>query len=339
MRSPSGEEAAMTPWPYILIVESKADQVAQITARLEARFPSGRVVSASSAADVDTLELKPFDLILLGYHLPDCTGLELVQRLKTRAACPIVMVTSLRSSDAAASAIRGGAADYIVKTDDYLDVLPVVVEKNLVMASLKSNVTRLQEELTNRCEELRHKNAELEAVNLQLRDAALRDPLTGLYNRRYVNEVVDMLVARAMRYDEDLACMMIDVDRFKRANDELGHLAGDRLLQTAARSIADSVRSSDVAARFGGDEFIVLLPQSSTDEAFRCAERITNRFHQLRAAELPAAKGVTLSIGVASLVGGRFNTARELIATADCSMYVCKASGGDGVFPHVPAPV
>jgi diguanylate cyclase (GGDEF)-like protein len=326
----------MTDWPCILVIESKTDQVARMTERLTAHFPNGRVVCAPTAAEAEKLDLKQADLILLGYHLPDCTGLELLRRLKLSVTVPIVMVTSLRSPDAAASAIQAGAADYIVKTEDYLDVLPVMVEKNLVTASLRANVARLREELRRGYEELRAKNAELEARNAQLREAALRDPLTGIYNRRYINEVVEQFVAQALRYTEDLGCMMIDLDQFKRANDELGHLTGDRLLQVAAGAILSSVRASDVVARFGGDEFIVLLPKSSSADAYACAERVTRCFRETLQTEVPAAARLTLSIGIASLIQGNFNTARELIAAADRAMYVCKTNGGNGIFPDVP---
>ncbi len=323
----------MTPWPCILIVESKDNQVAQMRERLRKRFPNGFVANVSTGAQADTIDLTRFDLILLGYHLPDCIGLELVRRLVPRVTAPVVMVTGLRSGDAAASAIHSGAADYIVKTEDYLDVLPVVVEKNLIMSSLRANVARLQEELRQRCEELREKNAELEARYEQLREAALRDPLTGLYNRRYVNEAIDHLVASAWRYQENLACMMIDLDRFKRANDELGHLVGDRLLQLAGQSIAESVRVSDVAGRFGGDEFIVLLPKSTFADAYLCAERIAERFGQVVAAEVPDAAGMTLSIGIATVTPFECSAPQELIAAADQSMYFCKATGHGGIFP------
>ncbi len=326
----------MAPWPCILIVENKTDQVDLMRERLCARFPSTQVFHAGAAAEVHDLLLRKPDLILLGYHLPDCTGLEMLAQLKGVVTAPIVMVTSLRSGDAAASAIHNGAADYIVKTEDYLDLLPIVVEKNLVLATLRANVAKLQEELLQQYEELRRKNEELEARNVQLREAALRDPLTGLYNRRYINEIVEQFVAHALRYNEDLACMMIDVDRFKRANDELGHLMGDRLLQITGRAITDSARASDVSARFGGDEFIVLLPRSSCTDADNCAQRITSRFHAIVQEEMPTAAFVTLSIGIASLIQGNFNTARQLIGTADCAMYVCKTSGGNGVFPHLP---
>lgn len=323
----------MTPWPCILIVEDEGDQVAEMRECLRRRFPNGFVACVATGRQAEATDLKRFNLILLGYHLPDCTGLELVKRLIPKVSVPVVMVTGLRSGQTASAAIYAGAADYIVKTEDYLDVLPVVVEKNLVMASLRANVAELQEELQRRCHELREKNAELEARNVELREVALRDPLTGLFNRRYVNEAGDQLVSRAIRYSEDLACMMIDLDRFKQANDQLGHLVGDQLLQLAGRVISESVRDSDVAARFGGDEFMILLPRTGFVEAHACASRIHERFAQAVAAEVPAAAGMTLSIGVASLGENGLRDARELVGMADRLMYVCKGAGVGGTFP------
>lgn len=325
----------MTPWPCILIVENKDDQVAQMRERLRKSYPRSFVGCVSTGEQALSIDLSRFHIILLGYHLPDCTGIELVRRLVPVVTVPIVMVTGLRSKDAAASAINSGAADYIVKTDDYLDALPVVLGKNLIMASLWSNLKNLQEELRQRCEELREKNEELEARNTQLREVALRDPLTGLYNRRYVNEAIEQMVARAMRYDEDLTCMMIDMDKFKHVNDELGHLVGDRLLQLAGEAMTMSVRGSDITARFGGDEFVVLLPRTPFADAFACAERIIEKFGQLVAAQVPAASNVTLSIGISSVDPGKCRTVRQLIDAADESMYTSKATGHGGVFPRL----
>ncbi len=329
----------MTHWPCILIVESKGHQVAQMRQRLRERFPTGFVAAVGKGADAEQLDLTRFDLLLLGYHLPDCTGLELLTRLVPRVTVPILMVTGLRSGDAAASAIHAGASDYLVKTDDYLELLPIVVEKNLVMASLRANVGRLQEELCRRCDELREKNAQLEQRNGQLREAALRDPLTGLYNRRYVNEAIEQLVSGSLRYREDLACMMIDLDRFKKANDELGHLVGDRLLRLAGQVITDSIRGSDVAARFGGDEFVILLPKSTFADAYACAERIDERFRETVAGTVPMAADMTLSIGIATVHRGDCRSARALVAAADQAMYASKANGGGGIHPTPSVPV
>ncbi len=329
----------MTRWPQILIVEDEVDQVAAMRGVLRERFPDGLFVSVNTGRQAETTDLQRFDLILLEYHLPDCTGLELVPKLVAKVSVPVIMVTGLKSCKTAASAIHTGASDYIIKTDGYLDVLPVVVEKNLVMASLRANVAELQEQLHQRYIELREKNEQLELRNRQLREAALHDPLTGLYNRRYINEAIEQLVSRSRRYNEELACMMIDLDRFKAVNDTLGHLVGDKILQLAGKVILDSIRQSDLAARFGGDEFMVLLPNTPFLRAQVCAERIAAQFRRAIETSIPKAAHMTLSVGIASVERDHCGTHQELIAAADRAMYACKAEGRGGVFPALAVPV
>ncbi len=173
-------------------------------------------------------------------------------------------------------------------------------------------------------------NAELERrVQERTRDLeqlAARDPLTCVYNRRYFTEVIAREFAAAERYDSDLTCMMFDLDRFKEINDRFGHRKGDEVLLTAANVIAGELRDADVAARFGGDEFVVLLPQTSAPAAAALARRITARFTEELARlgpELPA----TLSIGIASLRTTHAATSEALIHEADVALYAAKQAG------------
>ena len=173
-------------------------------------------------------------------------------------------------------------------------------------------------------------NAELERrVQERTRDLeqlAARDPLTCVYNRRYFTEVIAREFAAAERYDSDLTCMMFDLDRFKEINDRFGHRKGDEVLLTAANVIAGELRDADVAARFGGDEFVVLLPQTSAPAAAALARRITARFAEELARlgpELPA----TLSIGIASLRTTHAATSEALIHEADVALYAAKQAG------------
>jgi diguanylate cyclase (GGDEF)-like protein len=173
-------------------------------------------------------------------------------------------------------------------------------------------------------------NAELEERVQQrtqeLEELAARDPLTGLYNRRYFGEVIHREFAAADRYDDDLTCLMFDLDYFKVINDNFGHRTGDGILITLADSITRELRGSDVAARFGGDEFILLLPQSSASAASRLADRIVRTFAQEAQKSYPLVNP-TLSIGVASLKATRAATAEALIHEADTALYSAKDGG------------
>ncbi|MFQ5591877.1 MAG: diguanylate cyclase, partial [Phycisphaerae bacterium] len=134
----------------------------------------------------------------------------------------------------------------------------------------------------------------------QLRELAAREPLTGLYNRRYFGEVLERSFAEATRYDNDLSCLMLDLDDFKMVNDMHGHQVGDELLVFMAGVITSQLRAADVAARFGGDEFILLLPQTAIDRAYVLGERIVEKFAREAPQSFPELR-VGVSVGVAGL--------------------------------------
>jgi len=173
-------------------------------------------------------------------------------------------------------------------------------------------------------------NAELEERvrrrTEQLRELAMRDTLTGLYNRRHFNEVLARRFAESQRYGGDLSVVMIDLDNLKRANDTFGHRAGDRLLILAATTIAGELRASDVAARFGGDEFVVLLPQTGLAEAKHLADRIVERFGE-QASRQASQQAAGLSAGIASLRETPCEDPEELLAAADEALYKAKKMG------------
>lgn len=173
-------------------------------------------------------------------------------------------------------------------------------------------------------------NAELEERvqqrTHQLEDLASRDPLTGLYNRRYFSDVIAREFAAAERYDADLTCLMFDLDHFKETNDRFGHRMGDEVLVMVGEAIRAELRDSDVAARFGGDEFIVLLPRASSSAAAGVAERISSRFAEMVYSKSPDIP-TTLSVGVASLRVTRARSAEALIHEADLALYAAKTGG------------
>jgi diguanylate cyclase (GGDEF)-like protein len=163
-----------------------------------------------------------------------------------------------------------------------------------------------------------------------LRKRADRDPLTGFYNHRYMHERMGEEVVRSQRGKRPLSVMMLDLDDFKLVNDTFGHLFGDRYLAWTAELIRATLRASDVPARYGGDEFAVILPDTDADEAARAAERILDAFGDRPfTAEQRGPVPIVASIGVATFpADGR--TATELIAAADRALYQVKRDGGQG---------
>lgn len=171
----------------------------------------------------------------------------------------------------------------------------------------------------------------LALANLRLREAlrnqATRDALTSLFNRRYLEEALDRELARAEREGRTLSLLMLDVDHFKRFNDANGHAAGDAVLRSLGRVLAENLRAGDIACRFGGEEFAILLPDDGIDKASACAERLLDRVSTMtvytRGQTLPP---VTISIGLACYPrdGGDVDT---LLKAADVALYEAKRAG------------
>jgi two-component system cell cycle response regulator len=176
------------------------------------------------------------------------------------------------------------------------------------------------------------------AINrTRLLRAGITDFLTGWHNRRYLQQRLKEELARAQRRAGNIACLMIDIDRFKSINDGYGHLAGDNALKEIAHRVETQIRSMDTAARFGGDELAILLPEASAAEAAKLAERIREVI-----ASVPFAltkqieRSLTVSVGVASVAPGRLETdlkalADRLLADADAALYRAKALGRNRV--------
>jgi diguanylate cyclase (GGDEF)-like protein len=186
------------------------------------------------------------------------------------------------------------------------------------VATTQRDMAKLNAELEHRVEERTE----------ELQELASRDPLTGLYNRRHFGEVMNREFAAAGRYDQDLTCLMFDLDLFKEVNDNFGHRAGDEVLCALADAIRATQRESDVAARFGGDEFILLLPQTTDQDTSALTERIEREFLRLVQERLPNVPA-GVSVGVASLKTTCAASAEALIHEADLALYAAKTVGRD----------
>ena len=311
----------------ILIIEDDDDQRELMRETLEDHFGPGTVVGAESGNRALAQDLGSFDLILSDYNLPDRTGMELLDTIRGRCATPVIMVTGENVGQIAVEAIRRGATDYIVKFGDYLFTIPLVVEKNLTVAKVKRENELLRAELERALREVSDKNAQLEASLKRVEEVAATDPLTGLYNRRHFGRVSEQLWSEAHRHDHDLACVMIDLDGYKQLNDRYGHQVGDQVLVVAGKVITANLRRADVAARYGGDEFILLLSHASAEEAAGVAARIRDEYRDAVAGLLRRNDPATMSIGVASRRQDDPTCADQLVAVADAALYQAKAAG------------
>ncbi len=175
----------------------------------------------------------------------------------------------------------------------------------------------------------------LSVANIRLREAlrnqSIRDPLTGLYNRRYLEEMLQRETRRAVRAEQGLGVLMLDLDHFKKFNDTYGHDAGDTVLRETASLLLKSVRSEDIVCRFGGEEFIIILPAADLKVTRARAERIRSKLRELTVLHQGEPLGmVTVSVGVAELPQ-HGTSPKELIDAADAALYRAKKDGRDRV--------
>ena len=188
-----------------------------------------------------------------------------------------------------------------------------------------------EEALATANQELAARVAEIESLNEQLRERAIRDPLTGLHNRRYFTETAGRDAARAARAGEPLAILALDIDHFKTVNDRFGHAAGDLVLKVLAEILTAGVRDSDLVCRFGGEEFVVLLPGASMAVACERAEAVRGEF---AATPMDLGDGTeirsTVSVGVA-VFRGEGDSHEAALGRADAALYEAKRAGRNRV--------
>ncbi|HEX8340732.1 MAG TPA: GGDEF domain-containing response regulator [Tepidisphaeraceae bacterium] len=313
------------------MIEDDADQRELVREIVEDHFGRGTVTCAGTRAEALMNELGAFDLIITDYNLPDCSGMELLDEILKRCNKPVIMVTGENSGEMAAEAIRRGATDYVVKLGDYMFAIPLVIEKNLTVAKLRSENETLRISLEQALTSVQQTNQQLEDSLKRVEQMAATDPLTGLYNRRHFATVIDMLFAEHQRHGHDLSAVMIDLDKYKQLNDTFGHAVGDQLLVLTGKTIHANLRRGDVAARYGGDEFVLLLPHAGAAEAEGVVDRIRAEFKSASAQLLKRPQGVTMSIGIAAAGQCGPANADQLMAAADMALYAAKEAGRDRV--------
>jgi len=179
-------------------------------------------------------------------------------------------------------------------------------------------------------DELSATNQTLHERNIELEEISVTDSLTGLYNRKHLQETLTNEVARSERYNRHFGVLMIDIDHFKKYNDTFGHLAGDEVLKKMASVFRRSMRECDYAARYGGEEFLIMLPETGANEAVRAAELIRDRVAKEEFKNGGKSVGMTISLGIAAFPQ-HGNNLESLIRSADAALYEAKEGGRNRV--------
>ncbi|MEO8906380.1 MAG: diguanylate cyclase [Polyangiaceae bacterium] len=253
------------------------------------------------------------DLVLLDILMPRLSGLEACRLLKGMTSdtfLPVVLVTVKTDSASRVEGLRIGADDYVCKPFDE-DELLARVEAMLRIKRLHDHVVE---------------------ARARLEQLSLHDDLTGLYNYRYLHSRLHEEFKRAERYHDPLACLVIDIDRLQAHNDASGREAGDRVVRFVADTIRRSVREVDVVARFGGDEFLVVLPSTHFAGAVTVAERIFQDANQrMTGGQQRSPLPIALSLGVALFPSRDVRTKDALLRGADAALHAAKRDGGNRI--------
>jgi two-component system, cell cycle response regulator len=291
--------------PTVVVAEDSLVIRAVLVEQLESR--GYRVVQAADGEQaLAACRRDRPDVVLLDVEMPELDGHAVVARVKADpllADIPVVFVTSRVTTEDVVEGLRLGAHDYLRK--------PFEPSELLARVHAAVRIKALQDEL-------RLRNAELEL-------ASRTDALTGLPNRRHLEEQLQRRAGNAQ-----LSVLLLDIDRFKQVNDTRGHAAGDEVLRVVAGRLREAVRTADVAGRWGGEEFLVVLPATATVEAAILGERVRQA---IAAAPVPlpdAPLAVTASVGVAS---GGLDGWEGLVRRADTGLYAAKDGGRNRVVP------
>jgi len=226
-------------------------------------------------------------------------------------------------------------------------VIPIIfrdeVIGTLILKTSRSNHTFIEREI-RLCTAIASSSAnslynaflheKVENEKSQFEKLAITDYLTGLYNTRYFYNRIDEEISRTQRYKLQLSFLMIDIDHFKKINDNYGHRAGDIVLSEFAQLLKKHTRKSDVLARYGGEEFIMLLPQTSPEAAVSKAETIKNVIKKHRFHEIKGKNGLTVSIGISSFPARTIKNKEDIITAADNALYKAKSTGRNRVVFH-----
>jgi two-component system, cell cycle response regulator len=295
----------------ILIVDDHEDNVEVIRARLEAR--GYQIESAADGEEaLERVRHSPPDLILLDVMMPRIDGMEVARRIKADESLPfipIIMQTALDTVQHKVEGLDAGADDYVTKPINFAEL------EARVKSMLRIKV--LQDELSR--------------ANEELRRVAVTDALTGLHNRRNVEELLHDMFEHSVRLHEPLACAMFDLDHFKSVNDTHGHQAGDAVLQQLAGILKASAREIDKVGRYGGEEFIILLPGTVLDAAVTFAERTRQQVESHTFTFEGGSLRRTISCGVAAFPHPRIEHREALVKAADDALYVAKELGRNRV--------
>jgi diguanylate cyclase (GGDEF)-like protein len=297
----------------ILIVDDSWESREVITSVLNTQEDYNLVMAENGQDAMTKLHSQHFDLVITDISMPVMDGLELLDHLiKEMPNLPVITYTGFGDLFGV-KALERGAEDCIFKPFDARDF------KLRVAKALKySHLKKYQDQL--------------EQKNEELRMISVTDQLTQLFNRHYMQDTLRREFLRAKRYRSKLSCVLVDIDHFKDINDQHGHLQGDAVLREFAALIKNTCREVDVCCRYGGEEFLIILPETDRRGAECMAHRLRKATENLTVFRVDSADvlddlNVSISLGISYYPDPRVRTETDLVALADEALYMAKEQG------------
>lgn len=307
----------------VLVVDDDRTTLDLICAQLEEAV-NYEVVAVSNAREaMDLLGVREFHVVLTDLCMTPISGWEVIEAAQKNDRTEVVVMTGDVSLTNSLKALHQHVFDFLDKPFDY--------ERLVRTVRNAANHARLRRRNQQLVDELALKNQQLEIeiarVRNELEEKTIRDELTGLYNYRYLMNLLKQEIARSVRYQSTITLAMFDLDYFKRLNDFFGHSVGNSVLRQIAKLLTRGVRKSDSVCRFGGEEFAIVLPETNKADAERLLQRICD---SIRAEHIPVNEKVFLTIsgGLASCPEDA-QTIDNLIRIADSALYAAKDAGRD----------
>ncbi|MEI6531412.1 MAG: diguanylate cyclase [Chlamydiota bacterium] len=297
------------PHPTILLITDSVSTKTSLHKILSPDFEL--LVSNSKALPFFLLFEKRVDLIIIDAKTKITPAIQLCEQLrliKKFSTIPVLLLMSKKDITMTEEAIRAGITNFLYR--------PLKEEQVQVALLLAKSYNKTAKKLGNK--------------SRKLQKIAEHDPLTKIYNRWALYEMARKELAKAQRTNQPLSLLMIDFDHFKKINDQHGHLAGDSMLKHFAELLSKSLRNYDIVARFGGEEFVIILPNTSPENALLVAEKLRKKTETTPLHFEGVEIGLTISIGVACLHKD-CTTLEELIQKADSCMYASKHAGRNKV--------